>query len=221
VAPLHRPQDRCRGEARCSQNALKHGHRSRATVRDYQRIRRVLRLVARNIAILRAYIRARDQAARPHIKFKRWYTRAGLREAGLSSDLSAEAQRAKAEARPVRRSSKSEGGRAKEELPVAPGRGYRTRMTTDLEIRRKQALFRAQRRGFRELDILFHAFVDKYLHLLDGEQLDRLEALLAVPDWQLYGWIMGKDAVPKPYDNDIFALLCDYRAQGSSRPASL
>jgi len=93
-------------------------------------------------------------------------------------------------------------------------------MTTDLEIRRKQALFRAQRRGFRELDILFHAFTDKYLHLLDEEQLDRLEVLLAIPDWQLYGWIMGKEAVPKPYDNDIFALLCDYRAERTSPSAS-
>ena len=93
-------------------------------------------------------------------------------------------------------------------------------MTTDLEIRRKQALFRAQRRGFRELDILFYAFTDKYLHLLDEGQLDRLEALLAVPDWQLYGWIMGKEAVPKPYDNDVYALLCNYRAQGPIQPAS-
>ena len=89
-------------------------------------------------------------------------------------------------------------------------------MTTHLEIRRKQALFRAQRRGFRELDILFHAFTDKYLQLLDEGQLDRLEALLAVPDWQLYGWIMGKEAVPKLYDNDVFALLRDYRAKPAS-----
>jgi len=93
-------------------------------------------------------------------------------------------------------------------------------MTSDLEIKRKQALFRAQRRGFRELDILFGAFTDKYLHLLDEEQIDRLEALLAVPDWQLYGWIMGKEAVAEPYDNDIFALLRDYRAQPASSPAT-
>jgi antitoxin CptB len=90
-------------------------------------------------------------------------------------------------------------------------------MTTDLELRRKQALFRAQRRGFRELDLLFGAFADKHLHRLGAEQLDRLEALLAVPDWQLYGWIMGKEAVPKPYDNDVFALLCDYKASPASR----
>jgi len=89
-------------------------------------------------------------------------------------------------------------------------------MTTELEVKRRQALFRAQRRGFRELDLLFGALADKYLHRLDAEQLDRLEALLAVPDWQLYGWIMGKEQVPKPYDNDVFALLRDYKANPAS-----
>jgi antitoxin CptB len=89
-------------------------------------------------------------------------------------------------------------------------------MTSNLEVKRRQALFRAQRRGFRELDLLFGAFADKYLHRLSEEQLDRLEALLAVPDWQLYGWIMGRETVPLPYDNDVFALLRDYRAKPAS-----
>ena len=90
-------------------------------------------------------------------------------------------------------------------------------MTADLEVKRKQALFRAQRRGFRELDLMFGALADKHLNRFDEEQLERLEALLAVPDWQLYGWIMGKEAVPGPYDTDVFALLCDYKADPVSR----
>jgi len=90
-------------------------------------------------------------------------------------------------------------------------------MTADLEVKRKQALFRAQRRGFRELDLMFGALTDKHLNRFDEEQLERLEALLAVPDWQLYGWIMGKEAVPRPYDTDVFALLCDYKADPVSR----
>jgi antitoxin CptB len=89
-------------------------------------------------------------------------------------------------------------------------------MTTALDIKRKQALFRAQRRGFRELDLLFGAFADKYLNRLDEAQLEKFEALLSVPDWQLYGWIMGKEAVPEPYDNDVFALLRDYRVKPAS-----
>ena len=85
-------------------NALKHGFRSRATIGEYRRIRHVLRLAARNIAILRAHIRARDQAARPQIKFKPWYApRVSVREAGLSPTWPP---------KPIgrRRSSKSEGG---------------------------------------------------------------------------------------------------------------
>ena len=62
---------------------------------------------------------------------------------------------------------------------------------TDIEIRRKKALFRAQRRGFRELD--------------------RFEALLSVPDWQMFDWVMGHVAVPRAYDHEVFARLCAYR----------
>ena len=63
---------------------------------------------------------------------------------------------------------------------------------------------------------MFGALADKHLNRFDEAQLERLVALLAVPDWQLYGWIMGKEAVPTPHDNDVFALLCDYRADPAS-----
>ena len=83
--------------------------------------------------------------------------------------------------------------------------------STDLEIRRKKAMFRAQRRGFRELDLIFGAFADVHLPRLAEDQLDRFEVLLSVPDWQVYGWIMGNETVPAAYDHDVFALLCAYR----------
>jgi antitoxin CptB len=84
-------------------------------------------------------------------------------------------------------------------------------MDDGIDIRRRKALFRAQRRGFRELDLVFGAFIEAHLQHLDADQLDRFEALLSVPDWQMYGWITGNDMVPTPYDNDVFALLRDYR----------
>ena len=49
-------------------NALKHGRRSQAKIREYQRIRYVLRLAAQNIERLRLHIRLRD--ARLRIKYK-------------------------------------------------------------------------------------------------------------------------------------------------------
>jgi hypothetical protein len=59
------------GKARCARNALKHGRRSLATIGEFQRIRRVLRMVEQNIKTVRAFIRLRD--ARPRIKYKPWY----------------------------------------------------------------------------------------------------------------------------------------------------
>jgi len=56
------------GKTRCAMNALKHGSRSQAKIREYQRIRYVLRLAAQNIALLWLHIRLHD--ARPRIKFK-------------------------------------------------------------------------------------------------------------------------------------------------------
>ena len=54
------------GKARSSMNALKHGFRSQATIQEYRRVRYALRLAARNIEILRLYIRTRD--AHPDLK---------------------------------------------------------------------------------------------------------------------------------------------------------
>lgn len=86
-------------------------------------------------------------------------------------------------------------------------------MDVDIETRRKKLLFRAQRRGFKEVDLIFGAFADAHLAGLDGGQLDRFEALLAVPDWQVYGWLVGETPVPPDHDNDVFALLRNYRGR--------
>jgi antitoxin CptB len=85
-------------------------------------------------------------------------------------------------------------------------------MDVDIETRRKKLLFRAQRRGFKEVDLIFGAFADAHLAGLDGGQLDRFEALLAVPDWQVYGWLVGETPAPPEHDNDVFALLREYRS---------
>ena len=56
------------GKARCAMNALKHGFRSQATIREFQRVRYAIRLAAWNNERLRLYIRLRD--GRPRIKYK-------------------------------------------------------------------------------------------------------------------------------------------------------
>jgi antitoxin CptB len=82
---------------------------------------------------------------------------------------------------------------------------------SDIQIRRKQALFRAQRRGFKELELVFGAFADAHLETLTEGELARFEALLSVPDWQMSDWIMGHEKVPPIHDHAVFARLCAYR----------
>jgi antitoxin CptB len=83
--------------------------------------------------------------------------------------------------------------------------------TTDIEIRRRKAKFRALRRGFREVDLIFAAFAEAHLESLDADELSRFEALLKAPDWEVYAWFMGHKPVPPEFDHDVFTRLCAYR----------
>jgi len=75
------------------------------------------------------------------------------------------------------------------------------------ENRRKRLLFRAQRRGFKEVDLIFGAYAEAQLVRLDEVGLDQFEALLAAPDQDVYSWLRGASPVPPEYDNPVFAGL--------------
>ena len=75
------------------------------------------------------------------------------------------------------------------------------------ENRRKRLLFRAQRRGFKEVDLIFGAYADAHLAGLDETGLDQFEALLTAPDQDVYAWLRGAAPVPADYDNTVFAGL--------------
>ena len=75
------------------------------------------------------------------------------------------------------------------------------------ENRRKRLLFRAQRRGFKEVDLIFGAYADTHLAGLDEAGLDQFEALLTAPDQDVYAWLRGAAPVPADYDNPVFAGL--------------
>jgi len=78
------------------------------------------------------------------------------------------------------------------------------------EARRKRLLFRAQRRGFKEVDLIFGAYAEGHLAALDAAALDQFEALLAAPDQEVYAWLRGAEPVPAAHDNAVFAGLQSY-----------
>ena len=75
------------------------------------------------------------------------------------------------------------------------------------ENRRKRLLFRAQRRGFKEVDLIFGAYAQSALWRLDAAGLDQFEALLTAPDREVYDWLRGAAPVPPEHDNAVFAGL--------------
>ncbi len=76
-----------------------------------------------------------------------------------------------------------------------------------LGARRKRLLFRAQRRGFKEVDLIFGAFAAEELARLNEAELDQFEALLTAPDQEVYAWLRGAAVPPAEYDTPVFARL--------------
>ena len=69
------------------------------------------------------------------------------------------------------------------------------------------------------MDLLLSGFADRYLHTLGPEELDEFEALLNLPDPDLYAWISGMAEVPDEHDSNVLRRLmafnlepADYRA---------
>ena len=75
------------------------------------------------------------------------------------------------------------------------------------EARRKQLLFRCQRRGFKEVDLIFGTFAAQEIAHLDEADLDALEALLDAPDQEVFMWLKDEAPVPAVYDTPVFARL--------------
>lgn len=73
--------------------------------------------------------------------------------------------------------------------------------------RRKRLLFRAQRRGFKEVDLIFGAFAAEELATMPEAELDQFEALLIAPDQEVYAWLRDDIPVPPDFDTPVFARL--------------
>ena len=79
------------------------------------------------------------------------------------------------------------------------------------EIRRKRLLFRAWHRGTREADLILGSFAEAYLAGFDQRRLDAFEALLEVPDAELFDWIAGRAAPAPGHDTEVTRLLLAFR----------
>tara|TARA_B100001142_G_C13777917_1_gene439879 strand:- start:228 stop:479 length:252 start_codon:yes stop_codon:yes gene_type:complete len=80
-----------------------------------------------------------------------------------------------------------------------------------METLRKRIFYKATHRGMRETDKIFGEFLIKNLNSLDKNLLGDLDKLLDLADVDLLNWILGREEVPKEFDNEIFRLLVSFK----------
>ncbi len=87
------------------------------------------------------------------------------------------------------------------------------RSSEGLDVRRRRLLFRAWRRGVREMDLIVGRFADAHIEALDTAALDDFEQLIEVPNADLYAWIVGAGDIPAAYDTAVLAKLRMFHAR--------
>ncbi|HVO14009.1 MAG TPA: succinate dehydrogenase assembly factor 2 [Alphaproteobacteria bacterium] len=87
-------------------------------------------------------------------------------------------------------------------------KGSTSDKTADAEGRRRKRLrFRSWHRGTRELDLLLGPFADRHLDALSAAELAEYEALLLMPDPDVYDWILGQAEPPPAIARGVLRLI--------------
>jgi antitoxin CptB len=92
------------------------------------------------------------------------------------------------------------------------------RSSAGLDERRRRLLFRAWRRGVREMDLIVGRFADVYIDQFDEVALDDFERLIELPNADLYAWIVGHEAVPANHDTVVLRQLIAFHNRAEAKP---
>ncbi len=92
------------------------------------------------------------------------------------------------------------------------------RSSAGLDERRRRLLFRAWRRGVREMDLIVGRFADVNIDMFDTAALDQFEHLIEVPNAELYAWIVGNEPVPAEHDSPVLRQLIAFHNRIEAKP---
>ena len=84
-------------------------------------------------------------------------------------------------------------------------------MTADIEQIKKKIIYRSNYRGTKEMDKLLGAFTNKYLDVLNFDELNELVKLLEIDDNNLYNFYNGLTTNIEFEDNNINKLFKNFR----------
>jgi antitoxin CptB len=93
------------------------------------------------------------------------------------------------------------------------------RSSEGLDVRRRRLLFRAWRRGVREMDLIVGRFADVHIDKFDDAGLDDFEHLIEAGNVELYAWVTGTESAPANYDTAVLAQLKAFHARSATQNA--
>ena len=91
------------------------------------------------------------------------------------------------------------------------------RSSAGLDVRRRRLLFRAWRRGVREMDLIVGRFADACIDKFDPTELDQFERLIEVPNAELYAWIIGNEVIPAAHDTPVLRRLIAFHSRAQKQ----
>jgi antitoxin CptB len=92
------------------------------------------------------------------------------------------------------------------------------RSSEGLDVRRRKLLFRAWRRGVREMDLIVGRFADAHIDAFDDGALDDFERLIEVPNAELYSWVTGDGKIPADHDTAVLRQLIGFHTKAGEGP---
>lgn len=84
-----------------------------------------------------------------------------------------------------------------------------------LDSRRRRLLYRSRLRGTHENDLLLGRFAAQTVPAMDVPDLDAWEAVLELPDVDLFDWISGRLPVPPAHDSPMLRRLIAHATGGA------
>lgn len=91
-----------------------------------------------------------------------------------------------------------------------------SRSSDGLDPRRRRALFRAWHRGTREMDLLLGPFADAHIADLGDHDLADFEALMEIPDDELYTWLVGRAEAAPNLRSHVFHSIVAFHAKANA-----
>lgn len=82
--------------------------------------------------------------------------------------------------------------------------------------RLKRLAYRAQRRGFKEADIIFQRFAEAHLAGFSPAEADEFERILDLHDHDILSWVMGRSEPPAEAQGPLLTKLLEFARSGGA-----